>query len=260
MVTFSGIICTLLTLQLSEEQVQQCHWQDVLDISNIPRKRGFFDLIFSLRGWLCRPNPYGCLQPPRWNQNLHVWPVSARGWWENAQNNLAWCCLLSDPPGNCWHQPWHLGKGSISVEHCGHFGQAYLCFPLAGKFVCRECIVEILGFVKRVHDLNKWLVTRNMLWLMRKSSWILRSTNSDTPSWSPSTRCSKTVFIFNLALPSYGLRYICQFADFLTDFPMLDAGLQKGVGIYPGEGWCMPWCPHAKVPTPAFLNSLPLGI
>ena len=40
---------------------------------------------------------------------------------------------------------------------------------------------------------------------------------------------------------------ICQFADFLTDFPMLDAGLQKGVGIYPGEGWCMPWCPHAKV-------------
>ena len=36
---------------------------------------------------------------------------------------------------------------------------------------------------------------------------------------------------------------------------MLDAGLQKGVGIYPGEGWCMPWCPHAKVPTPAFLNS-----
>ena len=30
---------------------------------------------------------------------------------------------------------------------------------------------------------------------------------------------------------------------------MLDAGLQKGVGIYPGEGWCMPWCPHAKVPS-----------
>jgi len=39
---------------------------------------------------------------------------------------------------------------------------------------------------------------------------------------------------------------INKFADFLTDFPMLDAGLQKGVGIYPGEGWCMPWCPHAK--------------
>ena len=144
MVTFSGIICTLLTLQLSEEQVRQWYWQDVLDISNIPRKRGFFDLIFSLRGWLCRPNPYGCLQPPRRNQNLHVWPVSARGWWENAQNNLAWCCLLSDPPGNCWHQPWHLGEGSISVEHRGHFGQAYICFPLAGKYmyVCRKSIVE----------------------------------------------------------------------------------------------------------------------
>jgi hypothetical protein len=37
-----------------------------------------------------------------------------------------------------------------------------------------------------------------------------------------------------------------KFADFLTDFPMLDADLQKGSGIYPGEDWCNPQEPHAK--------------
>jgi len=37
-----------------------------------------------------------------------------------------------------------------------------------------------------------------------------------------------------------------KFADFLTDFPMLDADLQKGSGIYPGEEWCNPQEPHAK--------------
>jgi len=37
-----------------------------------------------------------------------------------------------------------------------------------------------------------------------------------------------------------------QLADFLTDFPTLDNALQKGVGIYPGEEWCMPQEPHAK--------------
>ena len=125
--------------------------------------------------------------------------------------------FLPDPTGNCWHQPWRLGEGSISVEHCGHFGQAYLCFPLAGKFVCRECIVEILGLVKRVQDLSKWLVTRNMLWLMRKSSWIQRSTNSDTPSWSPSTRCGKNGIIFNLASVLWSLIYlpVCWLPDWL---------------------------------------------
>ena len=67
--------------------------------------------------------------------------------------------FLPDPTGNCWHQPWHLGEGSISVEHCGHFGQAYLCFPLAGKYLCRKYILgKCLGFVKRARDLSNWLV------------------------------------------------------------------------------------------------------
>ena len=32
---------------------------------------------------------------------------------------------------------------------------------------------------------------------------------------------------------------------------MLDSDLQKGSGIYPGEDWCNPQEPHAKV---AFVN------
>jgi len=37
-----------------------------------------------------------------------------------------------------------------------------------------------------------------------------------------------------------------QIANFLTSFPILDASLQAGIGIYPGEEWCMPQEPHAK--------------
>jgi len=39
---------------------------------------------------------------------------------------------------------------------------------------------------------------------------------------------------------------INKFADYITDFPMLDAGLQKGSGIYPGEERCNPKEPHSK--------------
>jgi len=37
-----------------------------------------------------------------------------------------------------------------------------------------------------------------------------------------------------------------QLANYLTDFPILDEGLQSGSGIYPGEDWCNPQEPHSK--------------
>jgi len=37
-----------------------------------------------------------------------------------------------------------------------------------------------------------------------------------------------------------------QLANYLTDFPVLDEGLQSGSGIYPGEVWCNPQEPHSK--------------
>merc|ERR1719348_2085878 len=37
-----------------------------------------------------------------------------------------------------------------------------------------------------------------------------------------------------------------QLANYLTDFPILDEGLQSGSGIYPGENWCNPQEPHSK--------------
>ena len=56
-----------------------------------------------------------------------------------------------------------------------------------------------------------------------------------------------TFFYLSLAESLTYFTFVSQFADFLTDFPVLDADLQRGSGIYPGEDWCNPQEPHAKV-------------
>ena len=40
--------------------------------------------------------------------------------------------FFTDSIGHCWHQSWSVGERTVPVEHSGHTGQAYLCFPLAG--------------------------------------------------------------------------------------------------------------------------------
>jgi len=47
-------------------------------------------------------------------------------------------------------------------------------------------------------------------------------------------------------LGAEGIVTINRFADWLTEFPMLDPALQTGYGTYPGDAWCNPQEPHSK--------------
>ena len=115
MVTFSGIICTLLTLQLSDEQVNH-FWQ----ISELTKPRW---TLLSRRWWM----PSIFLTTSEASCLTSICQRLA----QIGQNKYYFLNSI-DSIGHCWHQPRGVGEGPVSVEHRGHACQAHLCFPLAG--------------------------------------------------------------------------------------------------------------------------------